>query len=216
MKEPKVIGKIDRCAVLEDGTCCKQCRRCEKTYLAKDMQDHFYLDRQRPDGFRGNCISCDKEIQRLRSKVPNYGFLKREKDPKKSRARGLLNNAVSRGKITKPSLCSSCGKEGKIHGHHTDYLKPLEVMWLCPKCHVRQHRIEENREIVPRMNSKQIKKVYERKLIRRSSVTHCPYGHSYSGNNLGIDKKGKRICRSCSWYRARELEIKSDIPEKYL
>jgi len=57
----------------------------------------------------------------------------------KDRARAALRSAVYRGKIVKPSTCSRCG--GKVstprdmHGHHADYTKPLDVEWLCQKCH---------------------------------------------------------------------------------
>ena len=34
--------------------------------------------------------------------------------------------------------------------------------------------------------------------------THCPYGHSYSGDNLYVDLRGKRCCRECSRRRLRE------------
>ena len=32
----------------------------------------------------------------------------------------------------------------------------------------------------------------------RSVVTHCPYGHPYSGDNLVIHKSGERRCRACT------------------
>ena len=56
------------------------------------------------------------------------------------KARELLNTAVSTGRIRKPSECSSCGAPGYIEGHHPDHSKPLEVEWLCLKCHGKQHR----------------------------------------------------------------------------
>ncbi|MFA5381843.1 MAG: helix-turn-helix transcriptional regulator [Candidatus Micrarchaeia archaeon] len=44
--------------------------------------------------------------------------------------------AVDHGHLIKPSACEKCGLEDIIlHGHHSDYSKPLEVEWLCPACH---------------------------------------------------------------------------------
>lgn len=58
-------------------------------------------------------------------------------------ARQQVKNAVRRGDIKKPSLCSKCGcipragKNGRsrLHGHHPDYAQPLLVEWICASCH---------------------------------------------------------------------------------
>jgi hypothetical protein len=42
------------------------------------------------------------------------------------------------GKIKKLP-CQVCVSESHVHAHHTDYSKPLEVVWLCAKCHHRIH-----------------------------------------------------------------------------
>ena len=54
-------------------------------------------------------------------------------------ARYLLAAAIQSGRIVKPKTCSECGAGGRIHGHHADYLKPLEVVWLCHGCHLKAH-----------------------------------------------------------------------------
>ena len=58
-----------------------------------------------------------------------------EKHKNKQVARKLLCSAVNASKIIRPKACNLCNKKGKIQGHHTDYLKPLEVQWLCTSCH---------------------------------------------------------------------------------
>jgi len=50
-----------------------------------------------------------------------------------------VSKAVRNGTLIKPELCSKCGKEGRINGHHEDYNEPLKVVWLCNKCHLRGH-----------------------------------------------------------------------------
>lgn len=66
------------------------------------------------------------------------------RNPEKHAARRALRRAVRLGRIIKPELCSVCFTSlpsAKIHGHHEDYGKPLEVVWLCAACHGKQHRI---------------------------------------------------------------------------
>ena len=39
-----------------------------------------------------------------------------------------------------PEPCEICGTTEDIHGHHPDYSKPLEVIWLCRKHHAALHK----------------------------------------------------------------------------
>lgn len=55
----------------------------------------------------------------------------------------IYNRALRSGSLVKPEQCSECERsapEYKIVGHHTDYTKPLEVEWVCERCHARAHR----------------------------------------------------------------------------
>ena len=63
----------------------------------------------------------------------------KENHPEKFKARDSVGNAVRSKKITKPSKCSACESTENIEGHHADYDKPLEVIWLCSRCHKRLH-----------------------------------------------------------------------------
>ena len=64
----------------------------------------------------------------------------RRNNQERVKAKNILNKAIFEGKISKPKVCSKCGKKGLIHGHHTDYSQPLSVQWLCPPCHLNIHR----------------------------------------------------------------------------
>lgn len=50
-----------------------------------------------------------------------------------------LRYAVNKEKIIKPKVCDHCHEEKRIVGHHPDYTKPLEVLWLCYSCHKIEH-----------------------------------------------------------------------------
>jgi hypothetical protein len=78
------------------------------------------------------------------------------------RAQNLLETAVKRGIVKRKIVCETCGdtpvfKNGRtgIQSHHCDYNKPLEVMWLCQKCHHKWHQknratpLEVKRELAP-------------------------------------------------------------------
>ena len=53
-------------------------------------------------------------------------------------ARWTLRNAIQLGHV-KRQPCRDCGKPN-AEGHHTDYNKPLDVIWLCRKCHIAEHK----------------------------------------------------------------------------
>jgi hypothetical protein len=67
----------------------------------------------------------------------------RDKNPLKNRAMNRVCCAVKSGKLIKPETCSVCNTKGYIMGHHEDYNKPLEVIWVCWKCHEGIHAKKE-------------------------------------------------------------------------
>lgn len=67
----------------------------------------------------------------------------KEANPEKRAAHVIIGNRIRDGSIIKPDKCQDCGAGGKIHGHHHDYAKPLEVEWLCPQCHTNRHKDSE-------------------------------------------------------------------------
>lgn len=72
--------------------------------------------------------------------ISNINKKARLSAPEKSKARGYVAYSLKKGLIVKPSSCSYCGnKNSRIEGHHHDYSKPLEVIWLCTKCHKSLH-----------------------------------------------------------------------------
>ena len=60
--------------------------------------------------------------------------------PEHYNSRQRVQYALSRGWITKPVKCEECGSEARLQAHHSDYLTPLDVKWLCQKCHAIKHR----------------------------------------------------------------------------
>jgi len=99
------------------------CSKCDKPI------ENELVGRQR------YCRKCKAENTKLHRK--NYSELS-EEEKMKSNARAYLHVYVKRGKLTKLP-CSICGDE-KSEAHHTDYNKPIDVIWYCRKCHMEQHK----------------------------------------------------------------------------
>jgi hypothetical protein len=60
------------------------------------------------------------------------------------KARTKISNHIALGKLTsQPCRCGNI----KAQAHHHDYSKPLDVVWLCSKCHAQEHA-KINREAI--------------------------------------------------------------------
>ena len=94
---------------------------------------------------------ADREAARLRARETNARRREKRKAYNKKvahtpavLARQTLAQAVRSGKVVKPTVCSECLTETpprRLHGHHEDYSRPLDVKWLCSLCHGKQHRM---------------------------------------------------------------------------
>lgn len=56
-------------------------------------------------------------------------------NPEKFRAHRIVQSAVRRGLLVRPTVCESCYLNCRPDAHHPDYTRPLTVEWLCKKCH---------------------------------------------------------------------------------
>lgn len=66
-----------------------------------------------------------------------YKLIDKARHPEKHKAREAVKRAKKSGKLISLPCCI-CG-ETKVQAHHEDYSKPLEVKWLCSRCHHTQH-----------------------------------------------------------------------------
>jgi len=116
-----------------DGTLNK-CKECAK----KDSDDNFKRKMQDPDW-------QIKERARQRAKEENrrqLGLVKKyNKSPvpkgQRKEKYGKYENAIRDGRLTRKP-CEVCGKN-ETQGHHEDYAKPLDVVWLCTRHHSDRH-----------------------------------------------------------------------------
>jgi hypothetical protein len=130
----------------------KVCFKCKKRLPLFD----FYKHKQTKDGYLNKCKRCTRvdvsihraaNLDKIRAydrargnrQGEGYAAEYRERYPNKYKAHNMVNNAVRDGKLFKEP-CGSCGIGENIHAHHDDYLKPLNVRWLCSACHSQWHK----------------------------------------------------------------------------
>jgi hypothetical protein len=129
----------------------KICRKCKEE---KDSSC-FGEEHRNRDGLRSYCNECNNKYRKTekglevnRRAVKKYHKTKkgkeaqlrsnRRRDPRKTYAVRCVGIALKYGKLTKQP-CEVCG-ELKVEAHHTDYEKPLDVVWYCKEHHTEIHR----------------------------------------------------------------------------
>ena len=58
----------------------------------------------------------------------------------KKHARSKATQAINKGIIVRPKSCEKCNRYIPLHAHHDDYSKPLDVRFLCSRCHWNWHK----------------------------------------------------------------------------
>lgn len=81
-----------------------------------------------------------RKTKEYQSKKNEYDRKYRKVNPEKARAKDKIKHAIKTGKLIRSPICQICQKKCDTHGHHKDYSKPLDVIWLCPTCHISYHR----------------------------------------------------------------------------
>ena len=66
----------------------------------------------------------------------------------KKEAYRQMKRALASGEIMKPDACEVCGDSDRVlHGHHEDYTKPLQLIWVCRVCHSQIHKDGDREQI---------------------------------------------------------------------
>lgn len=136
----KPVSMFSACRRNKDGlqAYCKGCRlEMQREYRA--TQPEKYLDAARRRDPEKNRQACREWSSKNREKIYEI----RRRYPERDKARRSYRYAIETGVLVRPDTCEMCGekpKVGKIQGHHEDYSKPLEVKWLCVRCHGFVHR----------------------------------------------------------------------------
>ena len=131
-------------------------KRCSGCKIEKELLE-FSRNKSRKDGLKNECKKCcrdytQSEAGKAAHKRANQkyfqtsaGKIARQKGdqkhhklyPERAKAHRIVRTAIRKGILIRPSNCESCSENGFIESHHEDYSKPLDVNWLCTKCHAK-------------------------------------------------------------------------------
>ena len=120
-------------------------RTCFACHVEKSLED-FPANRSKPLGKGYMCRKCRKEYEagRPSNNTPSEETkgLNRERsrqaytdNPEATQARRMILNLINLGLIKRESCQYPLCHRKKTDGHHPDYSKPLEVVWLCRSHH---------------------------------------------------------------------------------
>lgn len=107
-----------------------------KERYAKANQAWAENNRERSNEIKKACKIRHKE--KYNKQQREYAHSQYHDNPeslKKITARNHFKHAMYAGKIERPEVCSKCGLKCIPDGHHEDYDKEYEVVWLCRQCH---------------------------------------------------------------------------------
>lgn len=122
---------------------CKECRKAAvRANYARNREAYREYDRRRanlPHRVEARANYAQTEGGRQRSNAAKRAYTKR--NPEKRAAHIALDNATRSGKVWKSPCCMApgCFSQDRLHAHHSDYEKPLSVVWLCNSCHKELH-----------------------------------------------------------------------------
>jgi hypothetical protein len=78
-------------------------------------------------------------LPKNRERYKRYYEKNKHKMRPKHEAHKMVMFAVKLGFLKRSERCEECKIQAKTEGHHEDYKKPLEVLWLCKRCHRQKH-----------------------------------------------------------------------------
>jgi len=140
----KELGSFYKHSAMADGHLNK-CIDCVKKRVSKHRDENLEKIREyeKSRSMLPHRIQARNEYAKTeKGKIAITRALKNyhERYPLKRASHVITGNAIRDGRLIKPKNCSECTSVEKIEGHHDDYTNPLNVRWLCNKCHRKWHK----------------------------------------------------------------------------
>lgn len=123
------------------------CKDCVRDRVHKHRQENLErirkYDRNRPNSkerIKKEYTTIQNDKERYKKYLEQKKKWNKENRYKKY-AHNKVKKAINKGLLIKSDICQICGKTNcEIQGHHHDYSKPLDVIWVCTECHGKLHR----------------------------------------------------------------------------
>ena len=101
--------------------------------------------------FGGRALLMNKYQIKYKTKMKRLGKYNRgnrtlqsrrwsKKNKHKKKAHNAVYMAIKKKILKRPLICQVCNGGTHIMAHHSDYKKPLKVVWVCWCCHINLHR----------------------------------------------------------------------------
>jgi hypothetical protein len=123
---------------------CKDCvKDAVNAHRQANLEQVRAYDRMR--GSMPHRVAARKEYQQTPAFAKSHEAASKRwanKHPERRQASYAVANAIRDGKLKK-THCHVCGC-AQVEGHHPDYSRPLEVVWLCPPHHKQAHALVAN------------------------------------------------------------------------
>ncbi len=127
------------------GRCKECCKEVNNANRRQRVEYYRSYDRERSNltkRVKARSVYAGSKEGRESLKRGKKEWAARNKE--KRSAHSIFWNGIKSGKVVKKP-CEICG-ETKVHGHHEDYKRPLDVIWLCDKHHILWHKIDRIRK----------------------------------------------------------------------
>lgn len=114
---------------------------CEASLNKLTTPDSYSRDKSRDESKDGSRIKKTKYGWKIINSEYYKLMAMKKNGTLQKKAHVAVQNAIKMNILKRPQFCSRCGSNTtRIEAHHPDYQSPLDVMWLCTKCHRDEHR----------------------------------------------------------------------------